>query len=310
MKRVGHIILAALLIFNCLSIKAQNVVFDFSEGYAGWAGDFADYPVTDSIFYELAFKRASLPAPLDPLKFGLMITGNNHSDDLFMFIKKRITGLLPYTNYKLLINIELASDAATHSVGIGGSPAESVTIKGGASLIEPVKVDSNGFYFLNIDKSNQVSPGKDMDTLGNVGVTDTTTVYTLINRSNASHPFKISTDNQGSVWVCMGTDSGFEGRTTIYYTHISLTFEQVTGRSDTRLNYEPFIFPNPVNDWLFVGGRAEPVIKLELYTLSGQIVHSAINNDRLSLRDFQPGAYIVRITYADNYMISKRIVRY
>ncbi len=287
----------------------QTLLFDFSEGYQGWKGDFADYPVLDSAFYELKFKRSELPAPLDTKKFSLMTSGNNHSDDLFMFIKRKITGLLPNETYKLVVDIDLASDVPTKAMGIGGSPGESVTIKAGATLIEPQKVDSNGYFRINIDKSNQVMPGKDMDTLGNIGVTDTTSVYTLIKRSNATHPFTISTDENGVVWVCIGTDSGFEGKSTLYYSNINLTFESIAGRYDTGINNDLVIFPDPVTDWLIIHSRSAQVTKIDLYNMNGQIVMSASYTDRLSLRSFQPGAYVIRITFTDNSVVTRKIIK-
>ena len=104
--------------------RAQTFVSDFAEGYDGWAGDFADYPITDSVFYQLAFNRTTLPAPLNTAKHALMITGSNHSDDLFMFIKKKITGLQPNTTYMVKIDVEFASRAPTNGVGVGGAPGE------------------------------------------------------------------------------------------------------------------------------------------------------------------------------------------
>jgi hypothetical protein len=204
--------------------KQKTLTYEFIDNMDGWKGDFADYPVIDSIFYELEFIRTTLPAPLNTSKYALKITGNNHSDDLFMFIKHKITGLLPNTIYKLLVDITLASKYPTNAVGVGGSPGEGVTIKAGASVIEPQKVNVDGFYRMNIDKGGQVVPGVDMDIIGNVGVTDTTTVFTLINRSNTTHLFTITTSASGEVWVCIGTDSGFEATTTLYINKISLSF--------------------------------------------------------------------------------------
>ena len=43
------IVILAVIFFDCAS--AQKFRYDFSTGYEGWAGDFADYPVNDSIFF-------------------------------------------------------------------------------------------------------------------------------------------------------------------------------------------------------------------------------------------------------------------
>ena len=235
------------------NIKAQTYSYDFTTGYEGWSGDFADYPATDSISFELDRYRTTLPAPLNTNKFALKVTGNNHSDDLFMFIKRKISGLLPNVTYKLFINVEFASKAPTNAVGVGGAPGEAVRMKAGATVVEPLKIlDSKGYYRMNINKSNQVSPGMDMDTIGHVGVSDTTKVFTLINRNNATHLFTITADEKGEVWVCIGTDSGFESTTTLYYNLITLTFTSVLGLEDSNMPKGIIIYPNPTKGFIKV----------------------------------------------------------
>jgi hypothetical protein len=287
---------------------SRSFTFNFSNDYEGWSGDFADYPAADSLFYELEFRRTALPSPLDISRNALMIKGNNHSDDLFMFIRKKITGLTPNKTYQLVMDVELASNAPTHAIGIGGPPGESVFLKAGASQAEPFKVLTNGFYLMNIDKSNQASPGADMDTIGNIGVSDTTTNFTLINRSNAGHPFTISTDASGEVWVCIGTDSGFEGTTTLYYSRISLSFEVFTGKEDTREDLGISIFPNPAKDILYIRDSQSAIRSIDLFNSQGQSFHPVFYSDRISLIDLPPGIYCVRIILDDQSRYLKKIL--
>jgi hypothetical protein len=202
----------------------QKFSFEFNTGTHGWTGDFADYPVTDSVFYELEFAHANLPAPLNTERKSLKISGNNHSDDLFMFIKRKFTGLLPNTAYQILFDVELASNAPTNAIGVGGPPGESVGIKVGATRVEPKKIVEDGNYLMNIDKANQSQSGKDMKLIGHVGVSDTTSVFTLIRRTNNDVPFWATTDSEGAIWVIIGTESGFEATTTLYYKKIDVAF--------------------------------------------------------------------------------------
>jgi hypothetical protein len=212
---------------------AQTFQFEFGAGTENWEGDFADYPVGQDSAFQLAFQRRRLPAPLDTTRFGLMMKGNNHSDDLFMFIRRRIEGLEPGAAYKVAFDIRFASHAPTGAIGIGGAPGESVVMKAGATLIKPVALRPQILpwpppsVLMNIDKGNQSQPGKDMDTIGHVGVSDTTKAFALVSRDNRTHPFAITADSNGSVWVIIGTDSGFEGMTTLYYHRIAIDFRRV-----------------------------------------------------------------------------------
>lgn len=292
-----------LVFFLVISITkssySQTYNYDFSTGYEGWMGDFADYPVTDSIFYKLDFSRETLPAPLNIEKYALKISGKNHSDDLFMFIKRKISGLQPNTTYQLEFDINFASKAPTNAVGVGGAPGEGVTMKAGASVIEPVKVASNGFYFMNIDKSNQRNRGKDMDTIGHIGVSDTTTVFTLISRTNANRPFIITTDANGEVWVCIGTDSGFEATTTLYYNRIALNFSIITGTNDLYFHNHLKIYPNPVNHFLNIDIDQNMVG--EAYIITDQFgricSRGKLNtmNTTVDFTRFSKGAYFIQI---------------
>lgn len=200
---------------------------DFRESIEGWTADFADLPSgqDDSSFYELRFAYTDLPANLGTGK-GLLLSGNNHSDDLFMFIKKKVSGLAPNTFYNLVFEVELASNARVGSVGIGGSPGESVYLKAGASDREPVKIKSDTQYVLNIDKGNQSTSGSDAVILGNIAIPSSSSDYMLITRNNVSSntPFIVQSNAEGELWLIVGTDSGFEGTTTVYYTRIDVLF--------------------------------------------------------------------------------------
>jgi hypothetical protein len=231
MRSIQWISLLLLLAFACEKEeeKQEDVTlhYDFETNAEGWTGDFADYPSTNNDFYNLEFERTNLPAPLPETEQGLRIAGSNRSDDLFMFIKKKVDNLPPNVDFNVRFDIELASKEPTNAIGIGGPPGESVYLKAGVVLQEPQKeVNTSDFYQMNIDKGNQSQSGTDMQVLGHIGVTDTTSVYTLIERNNTSKPFSFRTNDTGSAWICIGTDSGFEGRTELYYNQIKVTFKE------------------------------------------------------------------------------------
>ncbi len=222
------------LLRSTTSSQTLSTLFswDFSQSSVGWQGGFADYPAGEEDFYELDFGWQPLPAHLGDAS-ALVITGNNHSDDLFMYFRNQVTGLDPNTMYNVFFDIELASDAPDGSFGIGGSPANSVYLKAGATLWEPLPevsdLDSN-FLELNVDKGYQSTGGRDGLVLGDIAKPpgDETFDYALITRNNDQQPFSFRTDDSGSAWIYFGTDSGFEGTTTLYYTNFRAEFVQTS----------------------------------------------------------------------------------
>jgi hypothetical protein len=119
---------------------------------------------------------------------------------------------------------------------------------------------------MNIDKGNQSVPGVDMGTIGHIGVSDTTTQFTLINRNNTTNLFTIRTDANGEVWVCIGTDSGFEGRTTLYYDQITLIFTNLLGLDDFILTKGIIVYPNPASDIISV--KINPLLLGQNYKIT------------------------------------------
>lgn len=207
--------------------QTDSFLFTFKNNAEGWSAGFADYPIGEDDFYELDFERATLPQPLDTSNHALRISGSNHSDDLFMYLKHRINGLQPNKAYQLTFDLKLASDVFDGSVGIGGSPANSVFLKAGAVQQEPMPIQQDGYWRMNIDKGNQKNGGADMIVLGDIATEQEDFGYAIIDRGNRGQPFTITTDGEGAVWVVLGTDSGFEGKTTLYYSQIGLEFEPI-----------------------------------------------------------------------------------
>lgn len=197
--------------------------YDFEQGFDGWQGGVADYPKDwEQSRLEFVFIHDNLPAEINEDGMGVRISGRNLSDDLFMFMKKKITGLEPNHTYSVTFLIELASKYPEQSAGIGGSPGASVFLKAGGSTVEPIPVEEGDDIRMNIDKGGQSQGGENMMVLGNIGIPGEEQVYQLIQRNNLQNPIQITTDNSGSLWLIIGTDSGFEGTTTLYYNTVDV----------------------------------------------------------------------------------------
>ncbi len=201
-------------------------VFNFSNDHQGWTADFTDYPVGAESFYELAWGWENFPPSEGDKGFtkGLFLSGNNHSDDLFMFIKRQIDGLKPNSTYNLLFEVTLASKVPEGTTGIGGSPGESVYVKVGASSEEPKKTALSGHYFLNVDKGDQSMGGKNAVVIGSLAnplVDPNNPEYIPMELTNTTL-IEAKTDENGKLWIFLGTDSGYEGTSKYYILSVTL----------------------------------------------------------------------------------------
>lgn len=208
------------------SDPSMTIHSDFSDGKDGWQAGFSEYNGDHAESYELEEGIAPLPSPLDETKMAYRISGMNRSDDLFMYLSKRVQGLQPGVTYKGKFTIQIASDAKSGGVGAGGAPGESVGLGIGLTVDQPTSSpDENNFYRMNIDKIQQCcTDGDDMVVIGNVANGKDEYEYTLIERTGE---FSATTDHQGVLWITVGTDSGYEGKTTLYYANMEVILEKI-----------------------------------------------------------------------------------
>ena len=216
------------------SVSAQNntveIEYNFQSGAQGWTAGFADYSPNVGTGYELDAGIRLMPRKLTRMpRRGFYVQGHNRSADLFMFLKRRLAGedgIVANRAYRVEYVITLASNAASNCVGIGGAPGESVFLKAGASGVEPLAVlQSNGYLRMNVDKGNQSQSGAAASVAGNTanGIpceqAFPTLPFALIQRSH-QHPNSVTANANGELWLLIGTDSGFEGLTKLYYQNI------------------------------------------------------------------------------------------
>ena len=222
----------------------RELVFDwdFRQGAQGWVGGFADYvPLSPQFggmeYYALRAGIEPVPAETGRAGTSFVMSGANRSDDLFMFLARRLSsadGLTAETPYTLSFEVRFASRTPAHVGGAGGSPSKGVFVKvGGAPRRLEVARNEEGKLQLSIDKGNQGSGRTEMSVAGDVdnGLPDADPnhgrVYTVVRRRH-THTHSVKTGRAGMLSIVVGTDSGFEGITTLYYTRIRITLSPVT----------------------------------------------------------------------------------
>ena len=302
----------ALMVMAFTQGTAQTFTFDFSIDEQLFQGGVSDFGVGQSSQHQFTFENQSLPAPLNTDRNAQFMSGFNPSDDLFMYMKRKITGLQPNTTYKVTFVVDFASIYPTNAFGVGGPPGEGVTMKAGVTLIEPdtVIIDKGGpFVVMNIDKGNQSIPGSDMDTIGHVGVSDTTTVYTIKTNDNIGRPFTFTTDQTGEAWIIIGTDSGYESETALYYTSLTVDFTISTSTADHFKPEDILVYPNPSSGAVFLSSNVGDFEMIRIYDMAGRLFRSYLTKTSDVSFMLPRSDYLIKIKIGNSTVVKRLIVQ-
>lgn len=235
-KLLAHLALTGAVSL-CLPLFAQTdtppeelvLRYDFQQGSHGWLPGFTDYSLLNGDLRRVAEIR-DLPEEVATGFKAYYLQSMNRSDDMFMYLKKVLDsndGIEAGRLYNVTIDIEVASNAPTGCVGVGGAPGESVWLKAGTSPVEPVSILTGDYLTLNLDKGNQSSGGRDAGIVSDMANGDPCELpiaprYVLLHRVY-HHPTPVRAALDSSLWIFAGTDSGFEGLTGLYYYSIQVT---------------------------------------------------------------------------------------
>jgi len=217
--------------------------WDFNDGEQGWRSGISDITTTPvdfdnpNLFTGFGFARGIRPLPDDVgiAENAFFLSSRNSSDDAFVFLFKALNrdlGIVANARYLLSFTVVLAGKEELGLGGIGGSPSESVYLKVGGSSIEPRLLPAEPgatVSRLNIDIGNQSRGGMNASVAGNIA-NDIEALTPLpenfgfrLFRRMHTHPWPIATGANGDLHLVVGTDSGFEGITELYYKRITVT---------------------------------------------------------------------------------------
>ncbi|WP_394833279.1 hypothetical protein LVJ94_42930 [Pendulispora rubella] len=167
---------------------------------------------------------------------GFLLQGNNHSDDMDLHLVRKLTaadGVQANTDYDVIVTVDLAGAAPTDAVGVGGSP--NLQIKARAVTQDPTAYAYVGQHvrFKDIDMSPQ--SGTDVGVNG-VCYTENPQagepkcpqgrIPFHLNRGKPSRPIRVRSNAAGEFWLTVGSHSGFESFSAIYYARIQVELQR------------------------------------------------------------------------------------
>lgn len=226
-----NILLVALLsiasLWGCNDDSLDAIITvdsNFETALDGWDIEFSGYSSTaDSTSLDTLAALARLPRGLDTTRYAVRVFARNTKENMFNYLKKKVTGFAPNGTYQLVLDIDLGTNYPETATG---SPASAVTLKAGASGTEPVTKLANKIYTFNLDKGSGSQAGKDVALTGSVASGRTDTRYATVRHSNAGQPFEITANNAGEIWFFVGTESTYRDSTIFYYDRIIATIKE------------------------------------------------------------------------------------
>ena len=209
-RLAGLALAAAALSAGCGgSSEPLTFTVDFAADAVRWTVGSADYRA-ETAPPDVVAVVADQGAPLTGQ--GLRIGGTNRSDDLFVYVWRRIDGLDPGQRYRAHWTLQVVAEVPAGCLGVGGSPGEGVTVKAGAASRQPATLMVDGEYLFNQDKGAQTQGGAEAVVLGDLSSSGTDCVAVPSERKTMSgdQPGTVRADEQGRAWLWVGTDSGYE----------------------------------------------------------------------------------------------------
>lgn len=203
--------------------STQTFEYHFDESGYEWEGFFTGYNMGWEDDMELTTDYRNLPEPLDTTRQALYISALNQSDDVKMLFRKQVEGLEPNTTYTVETTLRFATDAPANCPGIGGPIGDAVNVIISADSVRPEAFVEDDYYLLNLQYQNEDSQewyqSRVIGDIGNTKECGEEYEFELKELMSDEEQVEFSTDEQGTAWLLFGTRSGFEGRTSLYYTY-------------------------------------------------------------------------------------------
>jgi hypothetical protein len=298
----------SLIIFGLtiasFALSAQSVNANFEVDEQGWTPHFTGFPMGCEEDYELLIKWSKLTPPLNE-RGGISFFGKNYSDELFLYIQKEITGLLPNTNYRVMFNMNWL-----HRLDPLASP---ITVKVGATNREPTFSEEDFLVKASFKRGEIGDDGRDFMVAGQLIPNEFGLPFQQ-NLQNLDKAFLVNTDDSGRLFLMIGVEP--ENRKNIdhiFLNTLRIVLAENGGARDIS-NICPsgvVFFPSLTDDFIFFESNYNHKIEtLNIYTQDNYLVKTYTYYDRFDERvflttDLIAGTYRFEFILTDGRIIYK-----
>jgi hypothetical protein len=211
-------------LIGCSKSEKQNnaISYSFQDNTQDWTGYFSgnfaltSLPENDS---SLEFSNAAIPIANKKTK-GLLLRADNYSNNIFMYVVKKIDSLnlKPNTTYNVNLTFDLATSIPSNLLEYGGTPGQTIYMKAAVLSTAP-NITTYPNHPLIGNLSNEFI--NNLENIGNIAKSDSSKDMSF-EIKNFQYKATVTTDNDGCFWTLIGIDSQFEIPLELYISNIQI----------------------------------------------------------------------------------------
>ncbi len=207
----------------------------FAEDAEGWEAQFSEYEpgLEDSL--KLSFTHDKFMASESIGEVTAVVqSGYATNSDLYMFIKRQISGFKPNTSYSVVFTLELFAQLNEDFSGDLSEDDNGSFLKAAVYTEEPDTlivddVDHPGkkIVITNFDKGNDQTVGPNMALIGKLEHTSLNESPLLLIGTSEGDDLFGTTDSEGKMWMMIGVDTNQPLDQSIFYSFIGIEFREI-----------------------------------------------------------------------------------
>jgi hypothetical protein len=207
----------------------------FAEDAEGWEAQFAEYEpgLEDSL--QLSFTHDKIMATETIGEVTAVVqSGYATNSDLFMYIKRQISGFQPSTSYQVVYTLELLAqlnedfNGDLSDINNGSFLKASVyTEEPDTLIVDDIENPGKKTVITNFEKGEGRTTGPNMAFIGKLEYSDINETPQVLIGSSKQDDIIGTTDSEGKMWMMIGVDTNLPIYQSIYYSFIGIEFREL-----------------------------------------------------------------------------------
>lgn len=207
----------------------------FAEDAEGWDAQFSEYEpgLEDSL--KLSFTHDKIMATETIGEVTAVVqSGYATNSDLFMYIKRQISGFKPNTSYQVVFTLELLAQL---NVDFNGDLSDEYygsflkaavyTEEPDTLIVDDIENPGKKTVTTNFDKGNGRTTGPNMALIGKLEYSNVDESPQILIGSSKQDDLIGTTDSEGKMWMMIGVDTNQPIYQSIYYSFIGIEFREL-----------------------------------------------------------------------------------